>query len=217
MSDEPTPSPTRLSDDLLIGTGLGLLLGLLVGLSASPVVAALVTALAALLAAAFGLDRTVLRPKGEEATPRIGSPRRIGAFGLMACLGLLLGIGIRTHDLLAPGIEAEIASWTAAGYSEELAREVVLVRRTGLRIAKEGAETTGTPKEQKPGVQNSLLFSGPSSDECASQDPDRFPDTAELLRAWSQGTARWQALATAAQEVGAPRPLLLRSWELACK
>ena len=109
--------------DAFAGAGLGLLVGVLVGLSSSSVVGSVVAALAAGLGAFLGLTKT-------DAPDRA---LRIGTFGLICVVGILLGLTIRSGAWLAPSVRSEVASWTTAGFEPAEARHLVAFQRLGVR------------------------------------------------------------------------------------
>ena len=57
---------------------------------------------------------------------------RVGSFGFAVVAGILLGLTIRTNELLSPSIAESVEKWTEAGYSPAVARQYVALER--LRI-----------------------------------------------------------------------------------
>ena len=110
--------------DLISGFALGLLVGLLIGLSIAQVTGIILGALTSLLAAFFGL-----RPDKEGET---GNKVVIGAFSFSCFCALFLGIYMRTHDVLAPSLEKEIATYKAANFSEDEIKELIYFKKFGL-------------------------------------------------------------------------------------
>jgi hypothetical protein len=98
------------------GIGIGLLLGILLSLSLSPVVSGVIAALSGLLAVLLGLDEKYLDPL---------KSLRIGAFGLFAVAGILLGLYIRANDLFTPSLLDKKNEYVSIGYSEEEARAFI--------------------------------------------------------------------------------------------
>ncbi|UPG72699.1 hypothetical protein MVG78_00405 [Roseomonas gilardii subsp. gilardii] len=189
--------------EVLAGAGLGCLMGLMLGLAATPVVASALAALTALLAAFFGLV------KAEDSPDRA---LRIGSFGAACSLALLLGLGLRTHDLLSPSIRAEVRQWTDAGFEEKEARAMVAFQRLGIappdsakpadRPAKADA-----PARPQPGTYATALFAS-TTDMCGRIVP--LPDEAVLDLFRHEPERIWQSLAAAADRAptGA-RPAIL--------
>lgn len=87
--------------------------------------------------------------------------------------------------------------------------------RTGL--APEGS-TVGDAGSQRPAHENSVLFRA-TAEECDGVDPQRYPDTQELARAFSIEGGHWDDLATAVEPIEDDqqrRSILTASWSLAC-
>lgn len=104
---ERRPGGLRLTAAILNGMGVGLLLGLLLGLAVSPVVSGIIGTLSSLLVVLLGLnDKYLTIVKG----------LRIGAFGLFAVAGIVLGIYIRAHNLLSPTTVDLRTEYRAAGF-----------------------------------------------------------------------------------------------------
>lgn len=166
---------------IFAGTGLGILLGLLVGLSASPVVSTVVAALSAGLIALLGFSKTT----GEHTKSVLdhGSMWRLGSFGFACAIGVLLGLLVRTNNILTPAISKQISQLTEAGYSPIEARQWVARRNFGGEPSSEtsaSATHDGSGKEATPAA--SVLFASPSNDDCQAFDPDKWKDSAEQLR-----------------------------------
>jgi hypothetical protein len=98
------------------GIGIGLLLGVLLGLSISPVVSGVIATLSGLLAVLLGLDEKYLDPL---------KSIRIGAFGLSAVLGIIIGLYVRANDPFAPSMLEKMNRYVEIGYSEEEARAFI--------------------------------------------------------------------------------------------
>lgn len=131
QSDHTEPPRPQGFTHFAVGAALGLLFGLMVGLSFSPILGGLA---AAVLAAALGWN--VLA--GKDAAPSTPSPAlhraaslRLIGFSLLAALGLLGGIYLRTHNLLSPSYKDQAKAWRDSGFSEAEARGLALVERLG--------------------------------------------------------------------------------------
>ena len=170
-------------EQIFAGVGLGVLTGLLVGLSASPVVASVVGAIAASIVTLLGLAPG----DGSRKLFASGSALRLGTFGLACALATLLGLYIRTHDLLSPTPDQQIASLHKAGLNQEQATQWVLAKRF---------EPTG-----KAGVGSSVLFSGTGVDDCQEFDPTRYKDAQEQLAHFQSIGGRYLAFATGIQSL----------------
>lgn len=94
------------------GVGVGLLLGLLVGLSISPVVSGVIGTLSSLLVIMLGLNDKFM-----------GTVKsfRVGAFGIFAVAGILLGMYIRTNNSLSPPMEEVKKEYLSTGFEENQA------------------------------------------------------------------------------------------------
>ena len=106
---------------------MGVLVGLLVGLSASPVTGTLVGALVALLAGVFGIAEKL--PTGLGRTGAI----RLTAFAVSCAVALLLGIFMRTHQVLSPSVKdlrAQLSEMEIK--SEEEQKQMLRFLRFGL-------------------------------------------------------------------------------------
>ena len=104
---ETRPGGLNMAAAILNGMGVGLLLGLLLGLAVSPVVSGIIGTLSSLLVVLLGLNDKYLT---------IVKSLRIGAFGLFAVAGIILGIYIRAHDLLSPTTVDLQTEYRAAGF-----------------------------------------------------------------------------------------------------
>jgi hypothetical protein len=110
--NETQVKPTELTSiiaAIINGIGVGLLLGLLLGLAVSPVVSGVIGTLSSLLVILLGLnDKYVGTVKS----------LRIGAFGLFAVVGILLGMYIRTHNALSPPMLEMKQKYLETGFDE---------------------------------------------------------------------------------------------------
>ena len=117
---QPSPvkkiSRLRVISAVFNGLGIGLLLGMLLGLSISPVVSGVIATLSSLLAIFLGLNEKYLDPL---------KSIRIGAFGLFAVAGILLGIYMRANDSFAPSLLDMKNEYMAIGYNDEEARAFI--------------------------------------------------------------------------------------------
>ena len=121
---------------LFASLGLGLLIGLIMGLSISPTTKIVMGVLAAGLGAFLGFDQRAFKASsGDDAPPARGDllrELRVGSFAFAVVAGILVGMTIRTNELLLPTISDSVKKWTDAGYTAEVARQFVALER--LRI-----------------------------------------------------------------------------------
>ncbi|HEY5738779.1 MAG TPA: hypothetical protein VIW27_03580 [Gammaproteobacteria bacterium] len=121
---------------LFAGLGMGLLIGLIMGLSISPTTKIVMGVLAAGLGAFLGFDQRAFKASSSD-NPQAGRSDllrelRVGSFAFAVIAGILLGMTIRTNELLLPTISESVKKWTDAGYTVEVARQFVALER--LRI-----------------------------------------------------------------------------------
>jgi hypothetical protein len=212
--------------DLFAGLGIGLLVGVILGLSLSAVVGTVIGALTALLAAFLGLSDKPLAKSGEGAEAPTSLRRRdarIGAFGIACTLGVLLGLFLRTHDLLALPMKDRVQRWIDAGYEPRQARQLVTFEETGL--VPEGWAGGTESDGGDPGVPATRAAArvtalyGAEARACTDLDPRRFADTAELLYAWQLERGAWEELAREIADTvpaGERGALAEAAWKLAC-
>ncbi|NIT56609.1 MAG: hypothetical protein GWN00_10360, partial [Aliifodinibius sp.] len=141
MSNEESQKGIVVSQ-IFSGVGIGLLLGIIVGLSVSPVVKTILGSLAGLLAAFLGLQDSFFSKQGEEDFSKVQSRIkmsgiRAGSFGLFCVIGILLGIVLRTHEVLTISVKEQVQRWVEAGYDSSYARNLVVYQR--LRIQPDSA------------------------------------------------------------------------------
>jgi hypothetical protein len=165
---------------VLSGSGFGALLGVLIGLSISDVVAAFLTSAVAIAAAILGIA-----PLPEKARVKLNQYQLV-TFALACMVFLFAGILIRTHNILAPSTEsqiAEVSKWRKAGISAEYATRIV----TGVAQPSGASPITVTTDGQidafnkwvKAGVQpeQALRVVTGSSAPTPSQQTQRMPST----------------------------------------
>jgi hypothetical protein len=138
---ETRPGGLRMAAAILNGMGVGLLLGLLLGLAVSPVVSGIIGTLSSLLVVLLGLNDKYLT---------IVKSLRIGAFGLFAVAGIILGIYIRAHDLLSPTTVDLRTEYRAAGFDSTQSLYYV-ARRVFNDVPAGWFGTDATPASQAVG------------------------------------------------------------------
>jgi len=105
------------------GSGIGLLIGVLMGIAVSPTVGVIIGALSSILAVLLGLnDKHFSQAKAI----------RIGSFGFACVLGVFLGIFVRAHNLLSPGIADMKAEYTSVGFDSVQANDFIAFREFGI-------------------------------------------------------------------------------------
>jgi len=110
------PSQTDYFSAIFNGLGIGLLLGLLWSLSLSPVISGVIATLSSLLAVLIGLNEKYLDSL---------KSLRIGAFGLFAVVGILIGLYIRGNDPFSPSLLDRKNEYISAGFDEKEAKMLI--------------------------------------------------------------------------------------------
>lgn len=110
------PSQTDYFSAIFNGLGIGLLLGLLWSLSLSPVISGVIATLSSMLAVLIGLNEKYLDSL---------KSLRIGAFGLFAVVGILLGLYIRGNDPFSPTLTDRKNEFISAGFDESEAKMLI--------------------------------------------------------------------------------------------
>lgn len=211
---------------IFAGAGLGLLVGLIIGLSVSPVVQTILGVMGSLLGAFLGLQDGKVVESGDE-TAQTGAmlkakmtALRMGSFGFVLALGIVLGMYIRTHEVFSMSITQEMARWTNAGYSTEEARKLVAFRRLGINPQTGAAEA---PTEIQKSTQ-SVLYSATEHAEnlCNELNPADFGNVPEeILNAYraKKDSETLTDLANILSQVPADKQLevLQTIWEGLCK
>jgi hypothetical protein len=190
---------------LFAGIGLGLLVGVLVGLSSSPVVSVVVGALAAGMVTLLGFVQSV---KAGETSNSEGSVVRLGGFGVACTAAILLGLFIRTHDLLSPSIADQVSEVQKAGYTSPEARRWVAYKNVGAVL--ESGSSGGSTAQPETGrgaesVAGSVLFSSADAGECQHFDTARYKDVPEHLYSLRQSGGKYAEYAEKISTLDASR------------
>jgi hypothetical protein len=165
---------------LLAGTSLGLLLGLLVGLSTSPVAATVVGALTGGLLVFLGFASKDQSDFNRNCTDAAGW--RLLGFGLACTFALLVGLLVRTHNLLTPPIKQQISELTDAGFTPDEAHTWVAYKNIGVLMRAQ--PNTLTDKDKRASTTaSSYLFASPGADSCNLFNPDFYSNQTEHLNA----------------------------------
>jgi len=179
---------TELAGAVCAGSGIGMVVGLIMGLAASPVVGTVLGALSAGLLALLGLAKDKLN---------VTDSFRVAAFGISCVIAILLGITIRTHSWLSPDPSKEIERWTAAKFTAEQARQVVLYERAGI-LQK---DWNVSAKAQTGALSSSFLFATPGADDCGYLSSERYPQVSEQLGAFTQKGGEFAKMAQVVQQL----------------
>jgi hypothetical protein len=170
----------------LAGIGIGMLLGIAVGLSSSPVIGVVVGAMGTGLLALLGL-------KDNTAIPNPAQALRLVGFGFACTVGLLVGLLLRTSDVLSPKLISQQEQWKSIGFSEDEAKKVVLYQRVGLLLP---PLVTPPGNLQLAGKSSTSLFAGNSQmDVCSATNSSSFASTDEHLNALDQAGGRLREFA----------------------
>jgi len=161
------------------GLGIGLLLGILLGLSISPVVSGVIATLSGLLALFLGLNEKYLDPL---------KSLRIGAFGLFAVAGILLGLYLRVNDSFAPSLLDLKNEYVAVGYSDEEARAF---------ITKSVEADTGKTRRQANVLYSSTVDAG-ACDVLVYANEDT--PVKEIVNTFTEAGGTWKELAESFQK-----------------
>jgi hypothetical protein len=166
------------------GAGVGALIGLIAGLSASAVVSAVIGALSAGLLVMLGFGK----PSPDSSTtdtPRSLATWRTLGFGSFCSICLILGILLRTYDVLAPSIESEKHKLEASNvFSKDEVHQIVLLKQFGLSVPNKDAAKLEIANPKTPagmGVSAGFLFSG-KTEICNVVRRDQYPDTASYVQ-----------------------------------
>jgi hypothetical protein len=178
---------------LFAGVALGLLLGLLVGLSTSPVVATVVGALTGGLLVFLGFTSKDQTDSNTIASAGAAGWRLLG-FGLSCTAALLVGLLVRTHNLLTPPIKQQISELTDAGFTPDEAHTWVAYKNIGVLMRAQPNTTTDKDKRAAT-TASSSLFATPDTDACSLFNPDNYSNQAEHLNALRIAGGRYASFA----------------------
>jgi len=166
-----------IASQIFSGVGVGLLIGVLLGLSASPTVGVVVGAVSGLLASLIGSVPALGGDRDQGAAMLSVAGLRAGAFGVSCVLAVLLGLYLRTHNVLsppAPTLEERFEEYRSIGFDDDAARQLAVAGgTTGTVAVSDGA----------PGVGDSVLFSL-DADQCERLHPDRFASFTALTQTY---------------------------------
>lgn len=193
----------------LAGGALGLCVGVLTGMTTAPVVGTIVGALAALFATLFGVR-----------LQDIEGFARIAGFGAACVLGVMIGVTLRTHNILGITVSRQVNEWVAAGFDTATARDAVLFRELGLlRNRPNGLVATPRAEKVPPSTTGSHL-SGIDVEECGDTNPEKFGnDGRRIVQSYRSIGGAWGQLADALADLSASQQtaIAVASWRLACR
>jgi hypothetical protein len=168
---------------------LGALVGLLVGLATTGVVGAVVGALVAVLASFFGLK--------EGGAVQSGATMRVLGFSLAAVVGLLAGIFLRADNSFSPSLEERNAQWQKAGFSKQLAAELVAFERLGvLRGDWRVPEESIAAAQDRSRQMSSALFAAEAAKSCGVLTGREYPTADAFADAFRAEDGEWRKFAS---------------------
>lgn len=179
--------------EVFAGASLGGLVGLLLGLSSSELVGIVVSALTALLGAYFGLK------DNSSNTPLQGARLlRVGTFGVSCIVAVLVGLFLRSNNVLGISPEELAESWRKAGFERSDAGQLAAYQRLGLMKGNwRGSEDQKIASIQATSL--GILFSDQSPSDCVILENDRHADTNARLKAFQLAGDPWPDIARAAK------------------
>ncbi|BBB31039.1 hypothetical protein [Neptunomonas japonica] len=172
-----------IASQIFSSVGIGSLIGILLGLSSSPVVGLVVGSITALLASLIGLKTPAT--DDDSASQVLTSSQlklagiRTGSFGLACVLGIVVGIYMRTHNVLSPvepTLEIQFNELTQIGFSPKEARDLLVITRFGNNSTAQEGEGSATMQS----LEKTVLFATDST-LCAKIAVDRFESFAALM------------------------------------
>jgi hypothetical protein len=210
-------SARRVLAHAFAGGGLGLCVGVLMGMTTAAVVGVVIGALTALFAVIFG-DQ-IGRSRGGAASDPSGFAR-IGAFGAMCTVGVLVGVAVRAHNYLGETPAVEVGSLEAAGFSKPVALQLYMYRTFGMVQTDDQHVHPATNAPPPPNVNQSSLSAGPAASECRRYATSEYHDNpANVISAWRNAGGEWAAVANALAGVPPEQQIATAkaAWSLACR
>jgi hypothetical protein len=181
---------------LLNGLGVGLLLGILLGLAVSPVVSAVIGTLSSILLVLLGLNDKHLSTL---------KSLRIGAFGIFAAAGIILGMYIRVNDALAPSPVQLKESYMESGFTKQQALYYTALKKFKyVPLGWFGTSAADTvARSLSDNYDKSVLFASKVNlGACrVLNDADATFPKSELLYTFEAAGGVWEALATAIKPI----------------
>jgi len=145
------------------GASVGTLVGLIVGLSASAVVSTVLGAISAGLLGLLGMSKSSSNAQPDGGSRSLATFRILG-FGAFCSLFLLVGILLRTHDVLAPSLESQNQELAKSNiFSRAEIQQILLLKQFGLAPAANDPSALRISNPKNPsgtGVSTGILFAG---------------------------------------------------------
>ncbi len=171
-----------IASQIFSSVGIGSLIGILLGLSSSPVVGLVVGSITALLASLIGLKT----PATDDSDSQVLTSSqlklagiRTGSFGLACVLGIVVGIYMRTHNVLSPvepTLEVQFNELTQIGFSPKEARDLLVIKRFGNKSTANKGESSAATQS----LEKTVLFATDSA-LCEQIAVDRFESFTALI------------------------------------
>jgi hypothetical protein len=183
----------------LLGIGFGILVGLLVGLSQSPIASAalgMMSTLVVLLASKPGKELAVIISRRIQVSTE--SPEDVNGnhdlflltFVFAAICSLILGICLRTFDVLAPSLSSRIDAYVDAGYPLDVAKAAVLYRSEGLYDGDKWKAVGNAP------YTPSSLYNDTNPTQILSIDPNKYQTFSDARRKWESSGSPFKEIST---------------------
>lgn len=180
---DETPPSARYCDflGLAAGSAIGLVVGLIAGLSISPVTSTILGALSASVLILLGLKSS----KGSQDSQH--HDVRVLGFGLFCSISLLVGIGLRTHQILSPPIEAQRDRLMSLRvFTPDEVSQILMATNFGLqRASVSDVENTARPGRSEPNGSKDTPKNSKGRDQPNLQAANGDVENAGLLRAGS--------------------------------
>lgn len=165
------------------GAGVGTLIGLIAGLSASAIVSTVLAALSAGLLALLGIGKSSSETSTSAAPGSLATWRILG-FGSLCSVCLVVGIFLRTHNMLAPSVKSEQIELEQANiFSKDEIHQIILLKQFGLSVPN-GDTKLGVANPKAPagiGPASGVLFAG-KAEICNIVRRDLYPDAASYMQ-----------------------------------
>lgn len=165
----------------------GLFTGLLIGLSSSPVVALIAGALVAILGAVLGIVNK------ESLKVAASGYVMIGFFSMCACIGVVVGLKIRTGQLWGKDLRAESDKWHEVLQDSALVEKMIIYEHSGLLV------DPGMKVDDRPladATRLNVLFSVTST-AAEKLNPENFQEMDDEYDAWTTEGNPWEQYARA--------------------
>lgn len=180
------------------GAGVGTLLGLIMGLSATPVVSAVLGAIAAGLLGLLGVGPHLSAHETEGSSPL--PVLRILGFGSFCSIFLLIGILLRTHDVLAPSLfSQERALRSSHALTDSDVRRILLLKAFGLteQIGERSAGNLQAAPSKSVAADSAGVLFGSSQEVCTVLRRDQYNSVSSYLQSLDVHGGAYSQLAKA--------------------